>query len=47
MRPDTWHNIGLVYAKSGKRSAALEAVKELQRYNPQKADELLNMIKKP
>jgi hypothetical protein len=32
------------YAKSGNPSAALEAVKQLRRYDPQKAEELFNLI---
>jgi tetratricopeptide (TPR) repeat protein len=44
---EAWWGLGGSYARSGNRSAALRAVKELRRYNPQKADELLNMIMNP
>jgi tetratricopeptide (TPR) repeat protein len=49
-KPDfamAWVGLGFAYFISGNRSAALEAVKELRRYNPQKADELFNLIMKP
>jgi Flp pilus assembly protein TadD len=50
LKPDdaeAWHGLGYSYFILGNRSAALEAVKELRRYNPQKADELFNLIMKP
>jgi tetratricopeptide (TPR) repeat protein len=50
LKPDfawAWNNLGAAYANSGNRSDALEAVKELRRYDPQKADELFNIIMKP
>jgi len=50
LKPDhanPWGILAIVYAKSGNRRAALEAVKELRRYDPQKAEELFNLIMKP
>jgi len=50
LKPDfalAWGNLALAYFLSGNRSAALEAVKELRRHDPQKADELFNLIMKP
>jgi len=50
LRPDdvnTWRNLANAYVKSGNRSAALEAVKELRRYDPQEAEKLFNNIVKP
>jgi len=50
LEPDfalAWGNLALAYFLSGNRSAALEAVKELRRHDPQKADELFNLIMKP
>jgi Flp pilus assembly protein TadD len=44
---DAWHNLGYAYALSGNRSAALEAVKELRRYDPQRAEKLFNLIMEP
>jgi Flp pilus assembly protein TadD len=44
---DAWNNLAVAYAQSGNRSAALEAVKELRRYDPQKAEKLFNLIVKP
>ncbi len=44
---DTWNNLALAYFLSGNRAAALQAVKELRRYDPQKADKLFNLIMKP
>lgn len=41
------HNLAGAYASSGNLSAALEAVKELRRYDPQEADKLFNLIMKP
>jgi DNA-directed RNA polymerase subunit F len=38
------YKLGKVYALIGKRKAALEAVKKLRRLDPEKADELLNLI---
>jgi cytochrome c-type biogenesis protein CcmH/NrfG len=42
-----WGGIALLYSISGNRSAALEAVKELRRYDPKEADRLFNLIMKP
>lgn len=39
-----WSNIGLAYLFSGNRTAALEAVKELRRLDPARADKLFNLI---
>jgi Flp pilus assembly protein TadD len=50
LKPDfaeAWGGLGVAYFISGNRSAALEAVKELRRHDPQKADVLFNMIMKP
>jgi hypothetical protein len=42
-----WNNLAFAYLHSGNRSAALQAVKELRRYDPQKADKVFNLIMKP
>lgn len=50
LKPDyamPWHNLALAHARTGNRSAALEAAKLLRKNNPQKADELINLIMKP
>jgi len=50
LKPDfaeAWNNLAIAYDLSGNRSAALEAVKELRRYDPQQADKLFNLIMKP
>lgn len=50
LKPDyaeAWWGLGGSYARSGNRSAALEAVRELRKYDPQHANQLLNMINKP
>jgi tetratricopeptide (TPR) repeat protein len=44
---EAWDNLALTYVVSGNRSAALEAAKELRRYDPQKAEKLFNLIMKP
>jgi tetratricopeptide (TPR) repeat protein len=44
---NAWALLAIAYAQSDNRSAALEAVKELRRYDPQKAEELFNLIMKP
>jgi hypothetical protein len=44
MTDSAWAVLALSYAASGNRTAALEAVKELRRYDPKKADELFNFI---
>jgi len=47
LKPDyaeAWNNLDGAYFLSGNRSAALEAVKELQRYDPQRADKIFNLI---
>ncbi len=44
---DALYDVGYGLALSGNRSAALEAAKELRPYNPEKADELFNLIMKP
>jgi S1-C subfamily serine protease len=41
------YEIGRVYVRLGNRNAAMEAEKELRRYNPQEADRLLNLIIRP
>jgi hypothetical protein len=46
-REKPWSGQPRLYPKSGNRSAALEAVKELRRYDPQGAEELFNIIMKP
>jgi tetratricopeptide (TPR) repeat protein len=50
LKPDfaeAWWGLGGSYARSGNRKAALEAVRELRKYDPQRADQLLNLINKP
>jgi len=50
LKPDlveAWNNLGVAYAQSGNRSAALEAVKELRKHDPTEADKLFNLIIKP
>lgn len=50
LEPDSaqaWWGLGGSYARSGNRKAALEAVRELRKYDPQGADQLLNLINKP
>jgi tetratricopeptide (TPR) repeat protein len=37
-----WYNLGLAYNLSDNRTAALEAVKELRRLDPEEADKLFN-----
>jgi len=37
----------MAYLLSGNRRAALEALKELRRYDPQQADELFNLMMRP
>ena len=44
---DAWCALARTYSFSGNKSAALEAVKRLRRYDPQQADELFNRIVKP
>ncbi len=39
-----WYNLAIAYAVSGNRVAALQALQELRRLDPQKADELFNRI---
>lgn len=39
-----WTNLALSYALSGNRTAALDAVRQLRRLDPAKADELFNLI---
>ena len=41
---DVWYNLGEAYAISSNRSAALEAVRELRRFDPERADRLFNLI---
>jgi tetratricopeptide (TPR) repeat protein len=43
---DVWNNLSVAYAKSGNRSAALEAAKELSQYDPQGAEVLVNLLMK-
>lgn len=40
----SWFGLGLAYALSGNKSAAMEAVKKLRRLDPARADELFNLI---
>jgi len=50
LEPDdefAWIILRLHYGLSDNRSTALEAVKQLRRYNPQRADKLFNLIMKP
>jgi tetratricopeptide (TPR) repeat protein len=44
---EAWSGLALSYFQLGNRSAALEAINELKKYDPQKADQLLNVIIKP
>ena len=47
IKPDfapAWSGLGVAYALSGNKRAALEAVQELRRYDPQAADKLFNLI---
>jgi predicted Zn-dependent protease len=44
---DAWQSLARAYALSGNRGAALEAVNELRRYDPQRADKLYYTIIKP
>jgi tetratricopeptide (TPR) repeat protein len=44
---EAWYYCGVAHAKSGNRVAALEAVNELRKYDPQKADKLFDLIIKP
>jgi hypothetical protein len=46
-RADAWRNLAIAHANPGNRSAALTALKELRRYDPQMADKLFNLIMKP
>ena len=39
-----WESLILAYNALGERDAALEAVRELRKYEPKKADEYLNML---
>jgi len=41
---DTWYVLALAYALSGNQTAALNAVRELRRLDPEHANELFNMI---
>ena len=50
LKPDyvkAWAALAFTYDLSGNRSAALEAVKGLPRYDPQKANDIFNLIVKP
>lgn len=40
----SWNNLVLAYFRSGNRTAALDALQELRRLDPVKADELFNLI---
>jgi tetratricopeptide (TPR) repeat protein len=44
---DAWYNLAGAYFRSGNRSAALEAVRELRRYDPKEADKLFKLIINP
>ena len=44
---DAWAKLAIIYARSGNRSAALEAVKELRRYDPKRAERVFDLIVKP
>ncbi|MBW1991645.1 MAG: tetratricopeptide repeat protein, partial [Deltaproteobacteria bacterium] len=47
LKPDlaeAWTCLALAYALSGNRTAALQALKELRRYDPGKADKLFDLI---
>ncbi len=39
-----WNNLGIAYSLSGNRTAALDAVRELQRLDPAQADKLFNLM---
>ena len=41
--PSTWNNLGIAYFLSGNRTAALDAVRELQHLDPAQADKLFNL----
>ena len=41
---DAWNNLAISYAISGNRTAALDAVRELRRLDPARADNLFNFI---
>ena len=50
LRPDfaqAWWGLGGSYARTGNLSEAMEAVRKLRKYDPQRADELFNQIVKP
>jgi Flp pilus assembly CpaE family ATPase len=40
----TWNNLGTAYYNSANRTAALDAVRELRRLDPELADKLFNTI---
>ncbi len=42
-----WNSLALFCALSGNRGAALDAVQELRRLDPQSADELFNLMVPP
>jgi len=44
---EAWFWLGHGYARSGNRTAALDAVKELRRLDPARADVLFNLIVPP
>jgi tetratricopeptide (TPR) repeat protein len=49
LKPDlaqAWNNLAIAYGVLGNRSAALEAVQQLRRYDPQQAEKLFNHIMK-
>jgi cytochrome c-type biogenesis protein CcmH/NrfG len=41
---DLWYNLGIIYNKSGNRSAALDVLGKLRRLDPEQADKLFNDI---
>jgi tetratricopeptide (TPR) repeat protein len=41
---DTWYSLGLLYYDLGNQTAALDAVRELRRLDPAKADKLFKWI---
>jgi Flp pilus assembly protein TadD len=41
---EAWFGLAIAYAISGNRTAALEAIQELRRLDPEQADKLFNII---
>jgi protein O-GlcNAc transferase len=47
LKPDyaqAWWGLGGSSARSGNRNAAFESIRKLRKYDPQRADQLLNLI---